>query len=194
MRRSGRCRRHEPGLTALAARREPVPERDALFDHLDRCDRCRADLQDMTLAVVALRRFGDVPEGVAVSPMAWPRMRERIERSRASAAAMAWRWRTTLAGLVAGTLIVAAVVGPFGDRLTSGATIAEPVGYSQQELDLLYRRIERQFITGAQVGTFPALSTTSGSQVVVPTRYPDGIAPSGKEVKSRPTGRPLGVD
>jgi len=187
------CRRVAPGLTALAAGREPVGDRRFLIDHLDRCDDCLVALQDLTLTVYALRRMGELPDAGAAGARAWPRIRDRIVRSRAGAAAIAWRWRTTLAGLAAGALVVAAVAAPLALHLPLSASGGEPVGYSERELDLFGLRIEQAYLQEARVGTL-FTTTTAGSRGGVPKRYPDGIAPVGKEVDSRPTGRPPIVD
>jgi hypothetical protein len=192
--RDAACRRHAAGLTALAARREPVPHRLALIAHLDRCDGCTRELQELSLAVVALRRIGALPESASIGESAWPRLRDRIERSRASAAQLAWRWRTTLAGLAAGTLVVAAIVAPLAVHVPLGASAAEPVGYTVRELDVLSLRIEREYLLNARIGTFPSVTVTTGSRSGIPRRYPDGITPVGKEVDPRPSGNPLAVE
>lgn len=187
------CRRHRPALIAIAARREPVPDRSAVLDHVDRCRRCADELQELALAVIALRRLGQLPAGASVSPSAWPELRDRIERSRAAAAALAWRWRTTLAGLATGTLVVAALVAPTALHVQGGVVGAEPVGYSPHELDLLSRRVEMTYVLDARTGTLTTPTVTTGSQGGIPRRYPDGITPVGKEVPPRPTGRPPSV-
>lgn len=188
------CRRNRPALTALAARREHVPDRAAVLDHVDRCGRCAHELQELALAVIALRRLGQLPDGAAVSPSAWPRLRDRIERSRAAAAELAWHWRTTLAGLAAGTFVVAALVAPTALHVGSGVVGAEPAGYSAHELELLNRRVEMTYVAGARTGTLAAATVTTGSQGGIPKRYPDGIIPVGKEVPPRSSGRPPSVD
>lgn len=187
------CRRVAPGLTALAAGREPVSDQRLVIDHLDRCDECLAALQDLTLTVFALRRLGEVPDGTAAPP-SWPRLRARIIRSRAGAAAVAWRWRTTLAGIAAGAMVVAAVAAPLALHLPVGASGGEPVGYSAGELDLFSRRIEETYIAEALNGILATPSTPSVSLDGLPRRYPDGIAPAAKEVQSRTIGRPPTVD
>jgi len=192
-RREGVCRRHAVGLTALAARREPIPHRTALFAHLERCDACADQLQELTLTVIALRRIGELPSGARLGPSAWPRLRDRIERSRAGAAAVAWRWRTTLAGLATGMLVVAAIVGPLAIHLPIGAAGAEPVGYGPREIDALTARIEQAYLVESRTGTLTSNSITE-SLGGIQRRYPDGIAPVGKEVDSRPSGRPPTVD
>ena len=122
------CRRHRSALTAFAAHREAAPETRPALDHVDRCRACADELQELVLAVIALRRLGELPEPAAISSAAWPRLRDRIERTRASAAALAWRSRTTLAGMAAGTLLVAAIVAPLALNVPLGDTSAEPAG------------------------------------------------------------------
>jgi hypothetical protein len=188
------CRRVAPGLTALAAGREPLRDGRFVLDHLDRCEACLDALQDLTLTVYALRRLGELPEATSIGPSAWPRVRERILRSRASAAALAWRWRTTLAGTAASALVVAALAAPLALHLPVGASGGEPVGYSAHELDLFNRRIEQNYISDARTGVLTTTSTVSVSPDWLPRRYPDGIAPEPKEVQSRTSGRPPTVD
>lgn len=203
MRRSrAGCRRYRAALTAFAAHRETTPgTRGALdvLDHVDRCRDCADELQELVLAVVALRRLGELPESAAIGAAAWPGLRDRIERTRASAAAVAWRWRTTLAGMAAGTLVVAALVAPLALRLPIGQTGGEPAGYSPAELDLVNRQIEQRYIVESRVETAGAASPTaaaptSGTQFALLRRYPDGIAPDAKEVDPQPIRRPSIVD
>ena len=193
-RRDAACRGHAAGLTALAANREPVPHRTALVAHLDRCDRCTAELQDLTLTVMALRRIGALPNDLSVGASAWPRLRARIERSRASAAALAWRWRATLAGLAASTLVVAAVVAPLAVHVPVGASGAEPVGYTARELDMLGYRIEQSYLFDARSIPFSTSTVTWEPHGGFLMRYPDGIEPVGKEVDLRPAGHAPIVD
>ena len=188
-RRDAVCRRVAPGLTALAAGREPLSDQRFVVDHLDRCDDCLAALQDLTLTVYALRRLGEVPDGAP----AWPRIRARIVRSRAGAAAVAWRWRTTLAGIAAGAMVVAAVAAPLALHLPLGASGAEPLGYSDRELDAFGSRIEEIYLDEARRGVLASPSNVSVSLDVLPRRYPDGIAPPAKEVQTRTNGRPPSV-
>jgi hypothetical protein len=193
-RRDAVCRRHSVGLTALAATREPIPHRTALLAHLERCDTCAEQLQELALTVIAMRRMGELPAGASITPGAWPRLRDRIERSRAGARAIAWRWRTTLAGLATGALVVAGVVGPLALRLPAGSSGSEPVGYDAREIDIVGTRIEQAWLTDARTGSLTFQTLTAESHGGVPKRYPDGIAPVGKEVDSRPSRRPPNVE
>jgi hypothetical protein len=194
-RRDTVCRAHAAGLTALAANREPVPHRTALVAHLDRCDRCTTDLQELTLTVVALRRIGALPDRASIGASAWPRVRARILRSRASAATLAWRWRTTLAGLAAGTLVVAGLVAPLAVHVPVGGTGgAEPVGYTPRELDMLSYRIEQSYLFDARSIPYSTSNVTWEPHGGFLMRYPDGIQPVGKEVDLRPAGHAPIVD
>ena len=192
------CRRHRAALTAFAAHREAGPRASGALDHIDRCRACAADLQQLSLAVIALRRLGELPASTVANPAAWPRLRDRIERTRANAAALAWRWRATVAGMTAGTLLVAALVAPLALRIQLGANRAEPAGYSPSELDHVNGQIEQRYIFESTVGALtpaPAETTpTTGSDSAIPTRYPDGITRDVKEVDQRPTRRPPIVD
>ena len=184
------CRRHADALLEILERRDAGPVGTAALDHLERCRPCSEEFQDLALAVIALRRFGQVPVQVGPSSAPWLRIRARIQLGRAAAAAVAWRWRTTLVGLATGTLIVAAVVGPLAIRLPFSSAGAEPVGYSPEELDLLGRRIEEAYLFGTRNGRSAAPTGAVQLQPMIPRRYPDGIVPNGKEVGVRPTGRP----
>jgi len=184
------CRRVAPGLTALAAGREPLRDGRFVLDHLDRCEACLDALQDLTLTVHALRRMGELPAAPSLGPSTWPRIRERIVRSRASAAAIAWRWRATLAGMAASTLVVAALAAPLALHLPVGASGGEPVGYGERELDHFSWQVEGTYIAGARSGDLTATSSLPETLDGLPRRYPDGIAPAPKEVQSRATGRP----
>lgn len=194
-RRDRECRRHREALTALAARVDDRFGFEPALDHAGRCSACAGELQEMALAVVALRRMGGAPAGAITGSTAWPRLRQRIERSRAVAAAMAWRWRATLAGLAASTLLVAAVVGPLALHLPLGAAGAEPVGYSARELDLLGARIEERYVLDARSGTSTSVASAAESQVSIPRRYPDGLTPGheggGAGAELAPAGRDL---
>jgi hypothetical protein len=184
------CRRHAAGLTALAAQLEPATGWADVLDHVERCARCALELQDLCLATIALRRLGDVPDPEWHGQTAWLRLRARIERSRASAAALAWQWRTTLGGLAAGTLVVAALAAPLALNIRLEVTGAEPTGYRSTELDVLDRRIEASYIAAAQSGVLAPIEGPAGTVTAFQRRYPDQIIPEVKEVQSRPIGHP----
>jgi hypothetical protein len=74
----GPCRRHRVALEAHVLGSPPSEATDAAFDHVDRCDHCRAELESMTLTVMALRRLGDDVATVRPAADAWPRLRARV--------------------------------------------------------------------------------------------------------------------
>ena len=190
----GECRRHADALLQVLDGTDAGSVATAALDHLEWCNPCSVDLEDLALALIALRRFGRVPADGQATRQAWPRLRARIERGRAAAALVAWRWRTTLSGLVAGTLIVAAVVGPMAVRLPLGSAGAEPVGYSVRELDLLGSRIEEAYVLNARAASPGATVAPVRSGSGLEKRYPDGMTPKGKEVPERTIVRPPVVD
>ena len=81
---------------------------------------------------------------------------------------------------------MAAIVGPMAIHMP-GASGAEPVGYGPREIDYLSTRIEQAYLIDSRGPLAFTLTAESSSEV--PRRYPDGIAPVGKEVDSRPIGR-----
>lgn len=165
----------------------------AAMDHLEWCRPCGEELQDLALAIVALRRLGDEPETRRDDAAAWPRVSARILHARAAAGAVAWRWRASLAGLATGIFIVTAVVGPLALRVPLAGGHSEPTGLSPVQLEGRARRVEARYIWQASTGSVSASTTRAVTQVVQP-RYPDGVQPERKEVPARSTGRPLKAD
>lgn len=74
--------------------------------HARVCPGCRTTIEGAMLVDRRLRRYARAIHRAPV-PDVWLRLRRRLTRRRA-----AWRWRAGLAGLVAGTAMVALVVGP----------------------------------------------------------------------------------
>ena len=79
----GDCRRHRPALLDFVAGGEAGPTTPAALAHLDRCDRCRAELETTSLTVAALRRLGTELADVEPPADAWPRLRTTVSRWRA---------------------------------------------------------------------------------------------------------------
>jgi hypothetical protein len=75
--RSG-CRRHRTVLVDFLDRGERLPGLDAAFDHVDRCNGCRRDLESAALTIAALRRVGRAIATAEPSVDAWPRLRDRL--------------------------------------------------------------------------------------------------------------------
>ncbi len=101
------CAVHRSALLDFVDRRERGPGTDVALDHLERCRRCRTELQETALAIVALRRLGADAERRSASPQVWPRLRTRLERPRTPA----WQVRMCQAALLASVMLVSVVVG-----------------------------------------------------------------------------------
>jgi hypothetical protein len=188
--RGSECARQRDALAALAERREPSPAGQAALEHVERCRDCSVALGELILTVFALRRLGSeaaaVTEPVASEPDdAWTRLRFRIDRSRRLAQEQAWRWRATLGGLVATSLLVAVVVGPA--TVTSRTDVAGEVGSGGSSLAL--ERLEQQVELAtlrAERRTFNPMVAVDGEPsgtVAGGTTYPDVIRPMWKEVQ-----------
>lgn len=162
------------------------------MDHLEWCRTCSDEFQDLALAILAMRRFGESGAGEAGSPYAWLRLRNRIEVTRAAAAAVAWRSRAMLAGLATSTLIVAALVGPLAMHVPLAGGVDEPTGYSPAQLEFDAQRVEAKYMSQSTMASAPGSPVTiiSNGQAD-PRRYPDNVTPARKEVPVRPIDRAL---
>jgi hypothetical protein len=197
----GACERHRLTLAELAERRSPTLDGTAALAHVERCAACADVLGELMLTVIALRRMGEqaaveqaaarrfCEEGIALTTMpdldpwgvdlSWASLRERIERSRRAAQEQTWRWRTSLGGLLAGALVVGALVGPSTISLT-GAQGGDWAGADGSELEALSWRIEAAYVSDAHGA--PVIETTSADSFGV-RRYPDDLRPARKEVR-----------
>ena len=128
------CRDHRAGLAVIATRREAGDP--ATHDHLARCSRCRAEIQGLALASLALQRLADDDspktrrpiEGVGsieAMPGAMPSLAGAViaatrsdpswlaVRRRATATrGPLFRWRGHLAGLIVGAGLATAIIAP----------------------------------------------------------------------------------
>jgi predicted anti-sigma-YlaC factor YlaD len=100
------CRRHREALIAFLARAEPGERPQAALDHLDRCERCEAEMGQTALAIAALRRLFEDARVAEPPAVVWPRLREQVERPTRQ------RFRTMLAAPLAGAALVALLVAP----------------------------------------------------------------------------------
>ena len=187
------CRRHADALLEIVGGVDTGPSSTAALDHLEWCRPCSTELQDLALALVALRRIGQVPATAVPADDGWMRLRARILRGRAAAAAVAWRCRATVAGLATSTLIVAAIVGPSALHLSWGGVTAEPAGLSAAQEESLSRDLEAHYIWQSSAGSHAGPATAT-SQASGPRRYPDGIQPERKEVPALPSVHTPKVD
>jgi hypothetical protein len=80
----GECAEHRPGLLGLLE--DPLGRTltAAARAHLERCAECRADLTDAVLMGVAVARSMADARTATPTADAWPRLRTRIERQRAT--------------------------------------------------------------------------------------------------------------
>jgi hypothetical protein len=183
---TGSCRRHRPALLDFVDRGEIGPSTADALGHLDRCDRCTADLESTMLAITALRRLGDDAAAVEPSADAWPRLRARLDRWRR----VRWTFASPRVGTVMGALLVALIVGPlqFGQPGLA-STLASPPS-DRGRVSAEERVAEAAYI--ARRGVFPAVSVSSsaasgfrveaGDAAPIPRKYPDNLKPERKEV------------
>jgi hypothetical protein len=201
--RGSRCAEHRVALVDFVDRREAGPATGAALEHLDRCRTCEWELTDITIAIVALRRIQRETRDVEPAREAWVRIRARITRRPVAL----WRWRMTLAGLMASASLVGALVGPLAiDDARHGARISEApietVAPGMATVSPADWRIEREFIVAARqtvsrdvAGTLASDPTRVGQSQRRTTRiYADGIRVVGEEVAiTEANGRPPGV-
>ena len=109
------CRSHAAELAVIATRREPGSP--AAYEHLGRCEQCRAEVQDLALASLAVERAAEEVEdhvhtieatGDAALDPAWLAIRRRA----AAARGPLFRWRGHLAGVIVGAGLAAALIAP----------------------------------------------------------------------------------
>lgn len=182
------CRGHAEALLDLIDPLTPTPETTAALDHLEWCRPCAAELQELALAIVALRRFGDASTAEPVSPSAWPRLHARLQEARSTAGAVAFRWRASLGGLVTGTLLVAALTGPLAMHVPLVGGMSEPTGMTPTQVDRLATRVESAYIVRSVAVPPPATAASDARAAAGPRRYPDDIVPLRKEVSVQLTG------
>ncbi|MBI2777879.1 MAG: hypothetical protein HYX57_11545 [Chloroflexi bacterium] len=186
--RPAACHAYDRVLTVFIAERDGASVPAAAFEHLEACDACATRLRELALTSMRLRRLAAFPV-TEPSADALTRLRERVDRSRASAAALAWRWRVTLAGMATGTFVVAAIVAPLALHLPLGSARAEPTGYSPHEVDLQDRRVEESYLLAARSGTLaPLAAPATANSGAMFWRSPDRVSPVRKEVPSGSTG------
>ena len=145
------CSRYRFDLEAFVDRREVGPSTAAALAHLETCPSCEEEVEQLAMAVFALRRLGSEARaaGAAVgaaidvddpavggigadrpSPAAsgedsgWPALRARVDR----AGQPVWRWRAQLAGAIVGAGLVAAFIGPASIQRGTTGVLDEAAG------------------------------------------------------------------
>jgi hypothetical protein len=172
------CASHRHRLADVAAGVVPAAGAGDALRHLDRCRACEEEVTAIALALFGLRRIAAEVATVEPPGDAWTRLLGRLSRrSRAP-----WRWRLTLHGMVASTMLVAVLVGSFGLQRVRDHQHTVPALTSSE-----IGPVEQAYINAVRVAR-PSSTITFGS---VPRLYPDGIRPVQKEVDLQSsTGRP----
>ena len=111
-----------PGRTPPNLRSSPAGARPPArpYDHLGRCARCRAEVQGLALASLALQRLAEDagPVTESASPVSMPPTITpdpswlSVRRRATSARGPLFRWRGHLAGLIVGAGLAVAIIAP----------------------------------------------------------------------------------
>lgn len=187
--RASACSRHRAALIDFVDRRECGPDTQLALDHVDRCGECAAEVTEIALAIHGLRRLGAEVARVEPPSDAWERLAGRVARPAPSP----WHWRINLGGMVAGAMLVVALVGPLALRDTRITERIEafppPVSTAASKAELL---VEQNYINTVRAVRPPAVPATPEVGGSVPRVYPDGYRPEQKEVNPEiAIGRPL---
>jgi hypothetical protein len=145
------CSRYRFDLEAFVDRREVGPTTADALAHLETCRSCEEEVEQLALAVFALRRLGSeardagVAEGIgaaldgdrpddATGALArpdstaersgWPALRARVDRAREPV----WRRRTQIVGALVGAGLVAAFIGPASIQRGTSGVLDEAAG------------------------------------------------------------------
>lgn len=166
------CSAHRSVLAAFVERAEHGPATAAALDHLDRCRRCEAELSETLLAIHAVRRLLDPARTVDPQPDSWVRLRGRVEAPvrRGNGA------RTSLAGLLVGAGLVAALIGPVAVFRTNDAIEQEPGAAPAivSARTVADQRAEAAFMSRTRTDRTPRGSNSAGAPAAV-WPGPDGL-------------------
>lgn len=185
----GGCRRHRAALLDFVDRGEIRPETAPALAHLDRCDRCTAELESTVLTITALRRLGDEASRLEPAVDAWPRLRARLDRWRP----VRWAVMSPTAGLVMSLSLVAVLVAPIRIDGSGQRRVDTEAASDRSHAALVDRRVEADYISAmSRKGTFPEAPVIVRSSDWIPKTYPDNIRPDRKEVTpAAPSVRPI---
>ena len=182
------CGRHRAALLDFVDRGEVTdPATNLALAHLDRCDRCVAELETTVLAITALRRLGEDASRVEPAADAWPRLRARLDRWRP----VRWAVMSPTTGMVMSVALVAVLIAPLriGGAFLSANPTAAPIDASP--VSIVERRAEADYISKARHGTFSDTQPVVRRAETFPRNYPDNYRPDRKEVTpAEPVGRP----
>lgn len=167
------CASHRAALAAFVERAERGPATAAALDHLERCRRCEAELAETMLAIHAVRRLLEPVRALDPPSDAWDRLRGRV----ASPVPRAVGARTSLAGLVVGAGLVAALIGPVAVFRTTDATEQEPgaapaVVSARTVAD---QRAEAAFLSRARTERTPRVDSVPATAPSGAWAGPDGL-------------------
>jgi hypothetical protein len=192
---SSACRRHRAALLDFVDRGEIADGTGAALGHLDRCDRCTAELESTVLTITAIRRLGDEAARVEPAPDAWPRLRARLAGWRP----FRWSVMSPSAGVVMSAAIVAVLVAPLqiGGSDLAGRSASPAVIDERTTISATERRIEADYIAStrrsrAVEAAVIVAEGVNGAQSIlsIPRIYPDNIRRERKEVApTEPSGR-----
>jgi anti-sigma factor RsiW len=174
-RRTDGCTVHRAALIDFVDGGERTAATDEALRHLDRCERCEAELTGIALAISALRRFARDLATVEAPQDAWPTLRSRLARPRRPAI------MSPILGMAMAMAIVVGALGPAGLVVGGMAGLSVPATDGWP--------LEEQFINSGRHGPLaqlPIIRLDGG-----PMRsYPDGVQPQQKEVTTaRLSGR-----
>ena len=186
------CSRFRFDLEAFVDRREVGPTTAAALAHLDTCSSCEEEIEQLALAVYALRRLGTEAQvagdaaagtmdeidgrivtsaevgrtGAATSgdPTGWTALRARVDRAREPV----WRWRAQLAGALVGAGLVAAFIGPASIQRGTTGVLDEAAGGPVSAVDPARRDVlaEEAWIRRSQLARkeSPTATTTVSTE------------------------------
>ena len=167
------CRRHRTALLDVGVGGLRGPDTPGALDHLERCDRCRTEVESTVLAVAGLRRLATDVSTVEPSADAWPHLRDRVTRPHAPRLG----FMSPVAGMAMSLAIVVATVvgapGLPGSEPETGGSTGSVVADALEPVEEAWLR-----------GRLDPTRRTPPAQVVAavtatPTRGPSFLGPDG---------------
>ena len=119
------CRAHRAALVDFVDRRELGPATDRALAHLGRCSDCESELEQVALAINALRRSFAEARRADPPDDAWPRLRGRVTRGPSRRG-----WASPASALM-GAALVAMFVGPASFQ-TTASIVETPQGVADR--------------------------------------------------------------
>jgi anti-sigma factor RsiW len=167
------CRRQRTALFDFVVGGLRGPDTAGALDHLDRCDRCRAEVESTVLAAAALRRLATDVLAVEPSADAWPRLRDRVAGRPAPRLAFA----SPVAGMAMSlAIVVASVVGAPGLPGSEPEAPGPIVSVASDQLEPVEEAWLRGRVTSARR---TSVGETVAAPVQTPSRAPSFLGPDG---------------